>query len=204
MIKSVDEDRQYVARTVAGDYRAFEDLVDKYQGRVYRHIRKMVNDSGQAEDILQETFLNAYRGMGDFAGASAFSTWLFRIATNNALMYLRKARPETVEFDDDIRNNHHSSLWAESPELVNTPLEKLLSMEGRKKIEEAIESLPVPYRSVLVLRDVEGFSLQEVAEIVDASVAAVKSRLHRARNAVKDKLQDYYADNELYASGAPS
>jgi RNA polymerase sigma-70 factor, ECF subfamily len=187
------EDSQLVTATLQGDFTAFEGLVEKYQGKIYRHLRKMVNDPLQAEDLLQETFLNVYRGLSGFTGAASFSTWLFRIATNSALMYLRRERPETVEYDDKISMESQDSI-APSPELVATPLERLLSMEGKAKIEEAIDQLPVIYRSVIVLRDVEGFSLEEVSTILGASVPAIKSRLHRARNIVRGTLTSYYKE----------
>lgn len=192
-----DEDRAIIDRVIHGDYDAFETLVAKYEGRIYRHLRKLVGDSRQAEDLLQETFLNAYKGLAGFSGTSAFSTWLFRIATNNALMFLRKNRPEKVEYDDNIANSADMEMVPGSPEFVNTPLEILLSYEGRRKIEEAIDDLPALYRSVLVLRDVEGFSVKEVSVIMDTSVAAIKSRLHRARNAVRAALGNYYRERKL-------
>ncbi|MBM3302310.1 MAG: sigma-70 family RNA polymerase sigma factor, partial [Deltaproteobacteria bacterium] len=149
-------DQEAIDRVLKGDYDAFEDLVERYQGRVYRHLRKMVKDNDVAEDLLQETFLNAYRGLGGFAGDSSFSTWLFRIATNSALMYLRKNRPEVVEYDDQIGDGGNRSAATVSAHYVSTPLDILLSNEGRSKIEQAIDTLPVLYRSALVLRDVEG------------------------------------------------
>lgn len=191
------EDKAAIDRVLGGDYNAFEELVEKYQGRIYRHLRKMVKDSEQAADLLQETFLNAYKGLKGFTGSSSFSTWLFRIATNAALMYLRKHRPDTVEYDDQIETHSEHTLIPASPEFVRTPLEILLSKEGRSKIEEAIDGLPILYRTVIVLRDVEGFSMEEVAKVMDSSVAAVKSRLHRARNAVRQELSSYYAERGL-------
>ena len=157
----MEEDLQFVKDTLRGNFNSFERLVDKYQGRIYRHLRKMVTDASLAEDLLQDTFLSAYRGLSGFTGASSFSTWLFRIATNAALMYLRRERPETVEYDDKIFSEL-SEVLTPSPTFVATPLEILLSMEGKAKIEEAIDQLPVIYKSVVVLRDVEGFSLEEV------------------------------------------
>ena len=197
----MDQDTEAIARIRKGEFEAFEALVEKYQGRIFRHLRKLVRDTSQAEDLLQETFLNAYRGLKDFSGTSSFSTWLFRIATNTALMFLRKHRPETVEYDDHIGVQTNSSPVPTSAEFMSTPLEILLSDEGRKMIEEAIGNLPVMYRSVIVLRDVEGFSLQEVSEIMDSSLAAVKSRLHRARNSVREALTAYYVDKNLPAAG---
>ncbi len=196
-----DEERSNIEKVLQGDYLAFEQIVDKYEGRIYRHLRKMLNDNHVAEDLLQETFLNAYRGLKNFQGDSSFSTWLFKIATNSALMYLRKAKPESVEYRDEMSDSSDSGLWGASAEFVNSPLDNLLSEEGRRKIEEAIEALPLLYRSVLVLRDVEGFSLQEVAEILETSVTAVKSRLHRARNAVRESLVMYYFDREPASGG---
>jgi RNA polymerase sigma-70 factor, ECF subfamily len=197
----MDEDRQTIAEVLAGDYDAFERLVEKYEGRIYRHLRKIVKDNQQAQDLLQETFLNAYKGLKGFSGSSSFSTWLFRIATNNALMFLRKHRPEVVEYDDQFKNPSDGNSMPASPQFVNTPLDLLLSQEGRKKIEEAIDDLPVLYRSVIVLRDVEGFSLKEVSKIMDSSLAAVKSRLHRARNSVRLALNSYYLERDV-SSGA--
>jgi RNA polymerase sigma-70 factor (ECF subfamily) len=199
-----NEDRKSIDRVLDGDYDAFEELVDKYQGRVFRHLRKMVRDEQLAEDLLQETFFNAYRGLKGFSGNSAFSTWLFRIATNNALMFLRKNRPESVEYNDEIRGDTDFPFLTDSPEFLRTPQEMLLSKEGRMKIEEAIDDLPVLYRSVLVLRDVEGFSLKEVAQIMEASVSAIKSRLHRARNAVRESLVGYYMEKDLSIRGSES
>lgn len=194
------EDRTTIEKVLVGDYLAFEALVEKYQGRIYRHLRKMVKDNHVAEDLLQETFLNAYRGLKEFEGGSSFSTWLFRIATNNALMFLRKHKPHHVEYDDEIRTDPSYAFMTVSPEFADTPLEVLLSQEGRSKIEEAIDALPTLYRSVLILRDIEGFSLSEVAEILNSSVPAVRSRLHRARNAARELLMTYYMDKDLSTS----
>jgi len=191
------DEQETIRRVLNGDYDAFEAFVEKYQARVYRHICKMVHDKQQAQDLLQETFLSAYKGLASFTGASSFSTWLFKIATNTALMFLRKHHPEYIEYEDHLENARKSDLVVSSPEFVSTPLEILLSVEGRKKIEEAIDSLPVLYRSVLILRDVEGFSIEEVSQIMEASVAAVKSRLHRARNAVRQALSSYYVEKRF-------
>jgi len=197
MCAKTEQDSQAIARVIAGDFDAFEELVERYQGRVFRHLRKMVGDNQVAEDLLQETFLAAYRGLKGFAGASSFSTWLFRIATNAALMFLRKNRPESIEYDDEIRTRTDLPFFPAPIEFCSTPLDILLSDEGRRKIEEAIDDLPVLYRSVMVLRDVEGFSLEEVSKIMDSSVAAVKSRLHRARNSVRETLAAYYMEKDL-------
>lgn len=192
----MDQDTILISRTLQGDFSAFEELVDKYQGRIYRHLRKMVHDSQQTEDLLQETFFSAYKGLGSFSGASSFSTWLFRIATNAALMFLRKHTYDQVEYDDDIANQSPDMMTV-SPEFISTPLEMLLSMEGKSIIEEAIDDLPVIYRTVMILRDIEGFSLEETSDVLGISVPAVKSRLHRARNIVREALTAYYMEKDI-------
>jgi RNA polymerase sigma-70 factor, ECF subfamily len=197
----MEQDNELVSRALAGDYDAFEALVEKHSGPLYRHLKKMVKDYSLAEDLLQETFLNAYKGLSGFGGNSSFATWLFRIAHNAALMSFRKRKPESLEYDDDLGGHGQEGPATTSPEFVNSPLERLLSEEGRRKIEEAIEALPVLYRTVLMLRDVEGFSIEEVSEITDASVPAVKSRLHRARNFVREALNSYYGERSSYARG---
>jgi RNA polymerase sigma-70 factor, ECF subfamily len=194
----MDQDRELVNRAIKGDYDAFELLVERHQGRIYRHLRKMVKDYNIAEDLLQETFLSAHKGLNRFSGNSSFATWLFRIATNTALMFLRKHRPDNVQYDDDLKTRGHVGHIAASPEFVNTPLDLLLSDEGRRKIEQAIDELPLMYRTVLMLRDVEGFSVREVSKITDSSVAAIKSRLHRARHSVREALNSYYSERETY------
>lgn len=192
----MDQDTILIDRTLQGDFSAFEELVDKYQGRIYRHLRKIVHDGNQTEDLLQETFLSAYKGLGSFTGASSFSTWLFRIATNAALMFLRKHTHDQVEYDDEIANQS-SEMMTASPEFISTPLEILLSLEGKRVLEQAIDDLPVIYRTVMVLRDIEGFSLEETSDVLGISIPAVKSRLHRARNIVREALTAYYMEQDL-------
>ncbi|MGD9817068.1 MAG: RNA polymerase sigma factor [Desulfomonilaceae bacterium] len=192
----MDQDTICINRTLQGDFSAFEELVDKYQGRIYRHLRKMVHDNSQAEDLLQETFLSAYKGLGSFTGASSFSTWLFRIATNAALMFLRKNVHDFVEYDDALETQYHEMMTA-SPEFVSTPLEMLLSMEGKKILEQAIDELPLIYRTVMILRDIDGFTIEETADVLGLTIPAVKSRLHRARNIVREALTAYYMEQEM-------
>ncbi|MEI8182589.1 MAG: sigma-70 family RNA polymerase sigma factor [Desulfomonile sp.] len=187
-------DNEIIIRVLDGDYDAFETLVEKYQGRIYRHLRKMVRDQSEAQDLLQETFLSAYKGLKGFAGNSSFSTWLFKIASNAALMFLRRQRPEMLQYDEQIRDSEGAEFVPASPEFVSTPLDMLLSAEGRRKIEEAIDGLPLIYRTVIILRDVEGFSLEEVAGIIESSVPAVKSRLHRGRHSIREALSSYYGE----------
>jgi RNA polymerase sigma-70 factor (ECF subfamily) len=187
-------DSLLVEQILKGDYDAFERVVERYEGKIFRHLRKMVNDDSAAEDLLQDTFLNAFKGLKSFNGESSLSTWLFKIASNNALMRLRKKKIEEAPLDDDTQSDPDFPYMSASPEFANSPLELLLSMEGRKLIEDAISTLPPGWRSVILLRDVEGFSIKETAEILDVSVPALKSRLHRARTAVRERLERYYSE----------
>ena len=119
----MEEDNQTIRYVLNGDFNAFEKLVEKYQGRIYRHLRKMVKDTSEAQDLLQETFLSAYRGLKGFAGDSSFSTWLFRIASNTALMFLRKNRPEFIQYDEHIGIKNDDKLvpacWIENLQIYD-------------------------------------------------------------------------------------
>lgn len=183
-----------VERIIQGNYDAFEVVVQKYEGKIFRHLRKMVNDDSLAEDLLQDTFLNAFKGLKSFSGESSLSTWLFKIATNNALMYLRKRRPQFTPLTEQTYTDPDYPFMSASPEFANSPLELLLSEEGRRLIEDAITKLPPTYRAVILLRDVEGFSVRESAAILDLSTPALKSRLHRARTVVRELLERYYSE----------
>jgi RNA polymerase sigma-70 factor, ECF subfamily len=187
-------DSLLIDRIVRGDYDAFERVVEKYEGKIFRHLRKMVNDDSSAEDLLQDTFLNAFKGLKSFSGEASLSTWLFKIATNNALMVLRKRKLEEVPLNEESYVDPDYPFMSASPEFANSPLELLLSMEGRSRIEDAISKLPAIHRSVILLKDVEGFSIRETAAILNVSTQALKSRLHRARTAIRERLERYYSE----------
>jgi RNA polymerase sigma-70 factor (ECF subfamily) len=151
----------------------------------------MVRNPEDAEDVLQDTFLRAYRGIKSFQGASTFSTWIYRITANSALMRLRKKQLPTVSIEDQEERETPVSIvdWAPGP------VEQLLSQELQHEMDQAIEALPPEFRQVFILRDVEEMSNAEVAEVLDLSVAAVKSRLHRARLKVRNRLAGYFSDS---------
>ncbi len=183
-----------VERAKAGDFEAFEELVNLHEGRVYRLIMRMLRNPEDAEDALQETFLQVYRGLKSFEGRSTFSTWLFRLATNVCLMKIRHRETEPSKFlpleeylpQSPGGENPRIQKWPEKPEEI------LLNKESREKMYEALEKLPADYRAVFLLRDVEGFSNIEVGEVLGVSVAAVKSRLHRARLMLRGMLTEYF------------
>ena len=164
-------DESLVSRAQSDDDRAFGELIERYETKVYSLALKMLRNPEDAEDVLQDTFLRAYRGIKSFQGHSTFSTWVYRITANSALMKLRKKKLPTVSIDDADEREVPINIadWAPGP------VEQLLNEETRQAMSEAIDALPAEFRQVFVLRDVEGLSNADVAEILDLSVAAVKS-----------------------------
>jgi RNA polymerase sigma-70 factor (ECF subfamily) len=184
-------DTELVRRAQADDDRAFGELVGRYESKVFSLALKMLRNPEDAEDVLQDTFLRAYRGIKSFQGTSTFSTWIYRITANSALMRLRKKQLPTVSIEDQEENETPVTVADWTP----GPVEQLLNSELREVMGEAIEALPPEFRQVFILRDVEELSNAEVAEILDLSVAAVKSRLHRARLKVRNRLAPYFSEN---------
>ena len=188
-------DQDLVEQIKAGEEAAFEALLDRYQGRVYRLVLSLTKNPEDAEEVLQDVFLSVYRKLTSFDGRSTFSTWLYRIAVNTALMKLRGRGPvqESIEehlpqFTEDGRHTRMVVDWTQGPE------ELLLRKERAQVVREAIEALPPDYKVVLILRDLEGLSNEEVAEVVGTSVSAVKARLHRARLVLRGKLELYMTE----------
>jgi RNA polymerase sigma-70 factor (ECF subfamily) len=184
-------DEELVKRSQQDDERAFGELVSRYESKVYSLALRMVRNPEDAEDVLQDTFLRAYRGIKSFQGASTFSTWVYRITANSALMRLRKKQLPTVSIENADERETPVNIADWSP----GPVDQLLNKELQHEMDEAIEALPPEFRQVFVLRDVEEMSNAEVAEILDLSVAAVKSRLHRARIKVRNRLAGYFSDS---------
>ena len=186
-----DPDRPLVERAQAGDTRAFGELVERYQGRVFALTRRILKDDDEAEDALQETFLSAFRGLKNFKQEARFSTWIFRVASNAALMRLRKKRHDTVSLERPGEDEDGPAL-----ELVDwgkTPEEELLDRETKDVMDKAIAELPADYAAVFQLRDVEGLSNEDAAEALGTTVAATKSRLHRARLFLRERLNRHFA-----------
>jgi RNA polymerase sigma-70 factor (ECF subfamily) len=161
---------------------------------VYRLAIKMVENPQDAEDVLQETFMKAYRGLPRFDGRSSLSTWLYRIATNESLMLLRRRKQETVSIDQPNETEDAEHEPMQIVDFCCMPEEELLSAEARTYMDRAVETLPLSLRSVFVLRDIEGLSTLETAEALDLSEMAVKTRLSRARMRLRDLLSEYYRE----------
>ena len=186
-------DEELVRIAQAGENRAFDELIRRYKEKVYRLAYKILRHEEDAAETLQDAFLSAYRGLKNFKAESTFSTWLYRVATNAALMKYRKRRDHHVSLEQS-QSPYGDAEPLALPDWSAEPLEELLDAETREVMEEGIGRLPDDLRTVFVLRDVEGLSNAEVAQVLDISVAAVKSRLHRARIGLRDRLNRYFKD----------
>lgn len=179
---------------LAGDRAEFARLVDAYSSSIYRLGLRMLGNPQDAEDVLQNTFLNALTHIQNFEGRSSLATWLYRIAANEALMMIRKKKPEVNledveggDEDEDLRPTQFVD-WSALPE------DELLSGEGKKVLDEAIGTLPESLRIVFLLRDVEGLSIRETAEALNLTETNVKTRLLRARMFLREALSTYYTE----------
>ena len=193
------DDLALLERLRAGDSAALELLMERFASRVYRVASGICRSSADAEEVVQDVFLTLFRKTDSFEGRAALGTWLYRIAVNTALNKRRGKRADAEEpledllptfLEDGHRQGDRSFLLADWSAM---PDEALLSKEGRQVIRAAVARLPEHYRAVLLLRDVEELSSEEVAEVLGESVASVKSRLHRARMALRELLTRTYA-----------
>lgn len=175
-----------------GDRAEFAHLVEEYSPMIYRLGLKMLNNPQDAEDILQETFIKAYRHIGNFDGRSSISTWLYRIATNEALMLLRRKRLDAISFEAPSSKETEPQEPLQIVDWCCLPEQEYLTSEGRARLTEAMERLPTSMRVVFLLRDIEGLSTRETAEVLDISEMAVKTRLSRARLRLREDLSTYY------------
>jgi RNA polymerase sigma-70 factor (ECF subfamily) len=181
-------DYELVKRVQAGEKVAFDLLVRKYQSRIISLVSRMVKDQMEVEDVAQEAFIKAYRGLANFRGDSAFYTWLYRIAINTAKNYLvsrhRKASMMGVDAQDaeqydgaDLLQDH------------DTPEDLLVSEEVRGSVHNSIEALPVELKTAITLREFEGLSYEEIAEVMECPIGTVRSRIFRAREAIENNLK---------------
>lgn len=178
----------------SGDRVEFARLVDSYYELIYRLAIKMLGNTQDAEDILQETFLKAYRNLKGFDGRSSLSTWLYRIATNEALMFLRKQRPELISVEEPGEVEEAEQEPLQIVDFCCMPEEELMSSEAQLQLDRAIDLLPPTLRIVFVLRDIQGLSTRETGEVLNLSEMAVKTRLSRARLRLREILSAYYVE----------
>jgi RNA polymerase sigma-70 factor (ECF subfamily) len=188
----LSEELMLVQAAKGGDVAAFEELVKRYDRNVFRIAQHITQNREDAEDVVQDAFLKAYQNLEQFQGQSKFYTWLVRIAVNEALMRLRRRRPERmVSLDEDVKTEDDSvprevADWAPNPEQLYN------QSELKDILTRTIQGLPPSFRTVFVLRDVEGLSTEEAAEALDLSIPAVKSRLLRARLQLRERLSRYF------------
>ncbi len=180
------EDGALVARARAGDRLAFEELVRLYADRLHAVVRRLVDDPHEAEEVTQEAFLRAWRGIGMFKGDSQFFTWLYRIGVNEANRRTSRRRVPATSLDEHL---------VEPADTRPGPPRRLEQEDLRHALDRAVQRLQPDQRAPLVLRDIEGLSTNEGATILDLSEAAFKSRLHRARLAVRDAVRDYLPED---------
>jgi len=187
-IEALPEESLLVQKAQAGDAEAFSELVNRYHRKIYRLAKNITRNDEDAEDVLQEAFLKAYEHLNSFAGHSKFYTWIVRIAVNEALMKLRKRRGDKeVSLDEPVDLGEEEvkreiAVWEDNPE------QRYTREEMNRILNEAVDSLKEDFRTVFVLRDIEELSTEETAETLGISVPAVKSRLLRARLALREKL----------------
>jgi RNA polymerase sigma-70 factor (ECF subfamily) len=185
---TLPDEAELVSRAQSGDDGAFGDLVKRYQNKIYRLAKNITQNNEDAEDVLQETFLKAYSHLGGFQRNSRFYTWVVRIAVNEALMKLRKRKSDrTVPLDEPVETGEEAvtreiAVWEDNPE------QRYSREEIQSILDSAVEELKPDFRTVFVLRDIEELSTEETAEALGISIPAVKSRLLRARLALREKL----------------
>jgi RNA polymerase sigma-70 factor (ECF subfamily) len=186
-------DMMLVERTVAGDQRAFGLLVVKYQRRIERLIGRMVRDQDLVEDIAQETFIRAYRALAQFRGESQFYTWLYRIAVNTAKKALVDLKRDPLVSESALRSygDDEDETSAMENELTSaeTPETVLAAKEIAATVNSAMEALPEELRQAVTLREIEGLSYEEIAEVMDCPIGTVRSRIFRAREAISAKVK---------------
>lgn len=190
-------ERELIEKSLGGDTEAFGRLVSRYEDRIYRLAKTVCAGlPAEADDVYQETFLTAFKKLGSFRGEADLSTWLYRIAANLCFMRRRKKQREPVVPLLDRPHEHDDGPGHEFPDWEPTPEEAARKKELVEQVGQALAALPVDFRLVVTLRDVEGLSNEKTAEILDLSVAAVKSRLHRGRLFLRSEFERAFGVKE--------
>ena len=191
-------DEVLVARARNKDVAAFEELLGRYEDKLYRLAMRFVRNENDAQEILQDVFLSAWRNLPGFEGRAQFGSWMYRVPVNAALMFLRARNRHPEVMLDDIEHAAlnkaaEQSVHGSSEDWSQRPDEQLQSEELRRHIQEAVDALPDGLRTVFLVRDVEGMSTEETADMLGLSLPAVKTRLHRARLALREAIGHYFA-----------
>lgn len=183
------EDDVLVKQAIGGDERSYKKLVDKYQRALHFHILKMVKNSEQVEDLVQETFVKAFDNLNSYNTNYAFSTWLYRIATNHTIDYLRKKKLQTLSIDEPVKTKS-GEMEVQLPDESAGTDRNIIRKQRQKMVQQAIEDLPRKYRKVIKLRHIEEKSYQEISDILDKPLGTVKAHIFRAREMLYKALKD--------------
>lgn len=187
--ESSREDDVLVKRAVGGNERAYRELVEKYERALYFHILKMIKDKEQVEDLVQETFVKAFDNLNTYSTDYAFSTWLYRIATNHTIDYLRKKKLQTLSIDEPVQTRD-GELKMQLPDESASTDRSIIRQQRQKIVREAIKDLPKKYRKVIEMRHMEEKSYQEIADVLDLPLGTVKAHIFRARELLYKALKD--------------
>ena len=192
--KVIDEDAALIEAINSGQQNLYYDLVKRYERKLYNFGLRVCWDVRDAEDLVQETFLNVFRYIKDFRYETKFKNWLYKIASSVCIKKKRKSKfaPERELSLDEFLPKEDSQVPTELPDWASAPVDRLLNQELSDTIRQAITSLPEKYRVVIALRDLEGFSTAETAQILNVTAANVKVRLHRARLFLRETLKEYF------------
>lgn len=189
-------DQELLARIRAGDKLACAECIEHHAPGIYRLALRLMSNESDAEDVVQETFLNAFRAIGSFEGRSTLKTWLYRIAYNAAMTRLRRKRAKMVSVDDMFEQvEEGKSLPQQLFNWCCLPEQEIQSSEVRAELEQAISNLSPKLKAVFVMREVEGLSTKECAEALNVSPSVVKTRLHRARLRLREQLSAYFVES---------
>lgn len=183
------EDDVLVKKAIGGSESAYKKLVDKYERALFFHILKMIKDREQVEDLVQETFVKAFDNLNTYSTNYAFSTWLYRIATNHTIDYLRKKKLKTLSIDKPMKTKDGEMEMQLPDESAGTD-RNIIRKQRQKIVRNAIENLPEKYRQVIQLRHMEEKSYQEIAEVLDLPLGTVKAHIFRARELLYKALKD--------------
>ena len=196
--KVKDKDFDLIQAINAGQVDRFHELVKRYEQKLYNFSLRMCGDHSDAQDMVQDTFLNVFKYLKDFRYETKFKNWLYKVAASTCIKIKRKSKfaPERELSLDEFLPGDNAELVEKVPEWALMPLDKLLNEELAAVIQKGILSIPKKYRMVIVLRDIEGFSTSETAQILNLSPANVKVRLHRARLYLREKLKGYFANEQ--------
>jgi RNA polymerase sigma-70 factor (ECF subfamily) len=196
--KIKDEDFDLIQRINSGQIDQFHELVKRYEHKLYNFSLRMCREHQDAEDMVQDTFLNVFRYLKDFRYETKFKNWLYKVAASSCIKKRRKSKfaPERELSLDEFRPSDEAETPDQVPEWAQMPLDKLLNAELTGAVHQGILAIPKKYRMVIVLRDIEGFSTAETAQILNLSPANVKVRLHRARLFLRNKLKGYFENDQ--------